>query len=74
MRKCALCFILAGIRLPTFAANRVTVEQVEQVLSSAIAEPSAPWYYSCTCGLFRKSGRGPGLKAPLICSLSGGFN
>ena len=41
MRKWALCFILAGIALPAFAANRVTVEQVEQVLSSAKSKPDA---------------------------------
>jgi len=34
MRKWALWFVLAGIALPVFAANRVTVEQLEKVLAA----------------------------------------
>jgi VWFA-related protein len=41
MRKWVLCFILAGIALPALAANRVTVEQLEQVLAAAKAKPDA---------------------------------
>jgi VWFA-related protein len=41
MRKWALCFILAGITLPAFAANRITVEQLEQMLAVAKAKPDA---------------------------------
>ena len=33
MRKWALCFLLAGIPLAAFPADRVTVEQLEKVLS-----------------------------------------
>jgi VWFA-related protein len=35
MRKLALLLLLAGIALPTFAASRVTVEQLEQLLAAA---------------------------------------
>jgi VWFA-related protein len=35
MRKLALLLLLAGIALPTFAANRLTVEQLEQLLAAA---------------------------------------
>jgi len=35
MRKIALLLLLAGIALPTFAANRLTVEQLEQLLAAA---------------------------------------
>jgi VWFA-related protein len=41
MRKWVLFFILAGITLPALAANRVTVEQLEQVLATAKAKPDA---------------------------------
>jgi VWFA-related protein len=35
MRKLALLLLLAGTALPTFAANRLTVEQLEQLLAAA---------------------------------------
>jgi VWFA-related protein len=41
MRKCLLCLILAGFALPVFAANRVTVEQLQQLLAAAKAKPDA---------------------------------
>jgi VWFA-related protein len=41
MRKWTLCLILAGIALPAFAANRVTVEQLEQVLATTTAKSDA---------------------------------
>jgi len=46
MRKWALWFVLiflvqAGIALPAFAANRVTVEQLEKILSASRANPGA---------------------------------
>jgi VWFA-related protein len=41
MRKWILCFILAGIALPALAANRLTVDQLEQALAAANAKPDA---------------------------------
>jgi VWFA-related protein len=41
MRKCLLCLILAGCALPVFAASRVTVEQLQQVLAATKAKPDA---------------------------------
>jgi VWFA-related protein len=41
MRKWLLCFILAGFALPANAANRVTVEQLQQLLAAANAKPDA---------------------------------
>ena len=41
MRKWALCIILAGVALPVFAANRVTVQQLEQVLAATTAKSDA---------------------------------
>lgn len=41
MRKWVLCIILAGIALPAFAANRVTVVQLQQILTAAKAKPDA---------------------------------
>ena len=35
MKKWAFCIVLAGIALPAFAANRITVAQLEQVLAGA---------------------------------------
>jgi VWFA-related protein len=39
MRKLALLLLLAGMALPAFAARRVTVEQLQQVLASAPGKP-----------------------------------
>jgi VWFA-related protein len=39
MRKLALLLILAGMALPVFAARRVTVEQLQQVLATASGKP-----------------------------------
>ena len=39
MRKLALLLILVGMALPAFAARRVTVEQLQQVLASAPGKP-----------------------------------
>ena len=41
MRRWTLCLILAGIALPAFAANRVTVEQLEQALATATVKSDA---------------------------------
>jgi VWFA-related protein len=41
MRKLALCLVLAGVALPSFAASRVTVEQLEKVLAGAQAKPDS---------------------------------
>jgi VWFA-related protein len=41
MRKLVLCIILAGIALPGFAANRVTVVQLQQILTAAKAKSDA---------------------------------
>ena len=41
MRKWLLCIILAGFALPAGAANRVTVEQLQQLLAAANAKPDA---------------------------------
>jgi VWFA-related protein len=35
MKKWAICIVLAGIALPAFAANRISVAQLEQVLASS---------------------------------------
>jgi VWFA-related protein len=36
-----LCLILTGVALPAFAANRVTVEQLQQLLTASKAKPDA---------------------------------
>ena len=41
MRKLGLLLLLAGIAFPAFAAKRVTVEQLEQVLAAAHGKPDA---------------------------------
>ena len=41
MRRSAVLILLAGITLPAFAAKRVTVEQLEQVLAAARGKPDA---------------------------------
>ena len=41
MRKWTLCLILAGLALPALAANRVTVEQLEQALATTTARSDA---------------------------------
>ena len=41
MRKWVLYLTLAGIVFPAFAANRVTVEQLQQVLAAAKTKPDA---------------------------------
>jgi VWFA-related protein len=41
MRKLAVLILLAGMTLPAFAAKRVTVAQLEQVLAAARGKPDA---------------------------------
>jgi VWFA-related protein len=41
MRKLATLLLLAGIALPAFAVERVTVEQLEQLLAAAHGKPDA---------------------------------
>ena len=41
MRKSGLLLLMVGIAFPAFAAKRVTVEQLEQVLAAAHGKPDA---------------------------------